>query len=120
MSKDIYFDKQDVRASIAQGLVTGTPDRIINSLTEFGYIIVPGWQPIETAPHNRWIWLHEPEVLKMDARFERHFAPHPLGCRIGRKYLDQWQLNGVSGNWDPAPTHWMPLPPAPSEAPGDD
>ncbi|WP_162434591.1 Lar family restriction alleviation protein [Pseudoxanthomonas koreensis] len=67
---------------------------------------LPEWQPIETAPRDVQVQLH----------------------KAGKQYVGQWALNPLTGEvaWSlgelgggdraliVGPTHWMPLPAAPS------
>ncbi len=80
---------------------------------------LPTWQPIETAPKDGTdvmlsngksvsvgSWLHQEPVIR-----ERR--------DLDGRYIDQDEFDGFEGwvDWgggmQPAPTHWMPLPPPP-------
>jgi hypothetical protein len=67
----------------------------LTAITDAGYRIVPGWQPIETAPKDgTLVLLYLPDGL--------------MACR-------RWQDNHWRG-WDSEDaTHWMPLPAAPGD-----
>jgi hypothetical protein len=63
-----------------------------------------GWQPIETAP------MDGAEVLA--GKLERGAVMWPLRSRFD----GAWTARFGEEDWrsyDPQPTHWMPLPPAP-------
>lgn len=64
------------------------------------------WRPIETAPGDQRAILCFNQV--MGVFIARKWDEHDYTC------ID-W--NGVSGKWYPKPTHWMPLPEPPEEAP---
>lgn len=75
-----------------------------------------GWQPIETAPEYR-----EVLVLRRDKEVVIASIAHTPSGYIGRANYDFGHVSGtiyfpISGKQDAddAPTHWMPLPKAPS------
>jgi hypothetical protein len=61
------------------------------------------WQPIETAPRDGT------EILAYNAFAGRYLT----------RFVDgEWPKYGwdnMTGVWYPRPTHWMPLPPPPSD-----
>lgn len=79
------------------------PDDIVTRI-EFQYLgASPGasrWQPIETAPKDREILVYDEGVILITLWMEDE--------TLGTGWWDH-------GLMVPAPTHWMPLPPAPSE-----
>jgi hypothetical protein len=74
-----------------------------------------GWQPIETAPKDAMILLFRPTAPewgrvaqgKWDTQ-KYHKRPNP--------YWEYWiKVGGTTESRSDAPTHWMPLPAAPTE-----
>lgn len=65
-----------------------------------GYVMVPGWQPIETAPSDVVLLLYTPHIH--EANPERVEARVYHDSRAGSRHA--WA------------THWMPLPPPPAAA----
>jgi hypothetical protein len=61
------------------------------------------WQPIETAPRDRWILVWRPASIVRDAAYFRHDD------------IEGW-TEGRGGLLDPPPTHWMLPPEPPAEA----
>lgn len=87
-----------------------------------GWPTVPeqaGWLPIETAPKDRPIFLSNGETVA-----QGEWLSQPAYIREHRDleghYIDQDEFDGFDGWIDyaggmlPEPTHWMPLPPAPT------
>jgi hypothetical protein len=89
-----------------------------------------GWQPIESAPHNKIVLVHYTNALgngrTVRARF---YDPGTLQFEDdgSEDYCDENGYN-IHGGWyeeaeayenlmlvDGTPTHWMPLPPLPAE-----
>jgi hypothetical protein len=66
------------------------------------------WQPIETAPKDGTL------VLLLDIHGNHRIGGYELNCQ-NRKWGTGWE----GGDWDfkidfdPQPTHWMPLPQPP-------
>ena len=70
------------------------------------------WQPIETAPKDKVVLLYSQRFGAVVGRWnEEIFASKP------RPYWtnDRERLHGVVATRQSQPTHWMPLPPPPSE-----
>jgi hypothetical protein len=65
-----------------------------------------GWQPIETAPNFTWVMLFEP-CKDWPCSDCTHWLARADGCG---DWVDQDDCLVVR-----APTHWMPLPAAPTE-----
>lgn len=61
------------------------------------------WQPIETAPVGKPVILFYPEAKRSRPPFD--------------VILGKWITVGVVGSTPRNPTHWMPLPPPPTETP---
>lgn len=53
------------------------------------------WKPIDTAPKDKWVLLHYPEL-----------GTHEGYWINGDWYCDMWELTGCSD----IPTHWQELP----------
>jgi hypothetical protein len=65
-----------------------------------------GWQPIETAPRDgRWVIVYRP---KSDGSYIPSVGPDYW---MTEKRLQCWGKSRT----DTPPTHWMPLPPPPSD-----
>lgn len=90
-------------------------DAILSALTAEGYVVVMGWQPIETAPKDGTAMLaYLPDSVDPLMVVEvREFEGDPDG--------PGWYITGTESEAeiDCAPTHWMPLPapPAPDSTP---
>jgi len=87
--------------------------RIIDHLHAKGHIRPPepsGWQPIETAPKDGT------NVLLLDVHGNYRIGGYQLNYQ-NRKWGTGWE--GCDWDFkidfDPQPTHWMPLPPPPTE-----
>lgn len=63
----------------------------------------PGWQPIETAPHETLVILGWRE----NGVWKQEIALASAGERLPNGYSNRW--------WHGQATHWMPLPAPPSE-----
>lgn len=65
------------------------------------------WQPIETAPKDKWVLVFMPDEGNMG---RTHAAKH-------RKVSNghSWVIGHLFGSDLSKPTHWMPLPPNPSD-----
>jgi len=81
-------------SSVAQAALT--------AITDAGYRIVPGWQPIETAPKDGT------QILAWIGRVG-------MGHQVLSFYDGRWRepANGLGLKFDPAA--WMPLPAAPGD-----
>lgn len=73
-------------------------------LAERGLVIVPGWQPIETAPRDGT------DVLFFDPNTEEGGS-----VMLGRYEDGEW-FDHSRDSFNRTPTHWMPLPPPPEGA----
>lgn len=71
------------------------------------------WQPIETAPKDGTPILVFSPYEKRDEPTNIIVARY--GTANGEEFWDYCEemLSNVSGEIDPSPTHWMPLPPPP-------
>lgn len=67
--------------------------------------MVSEWQPIETAPLNKWVLLYWPHWsdLPVIGRYVRHRS----------RIVMHWQSDQIISDEGAAPTHWMPLPEPP-------
>lgn len=67
------------------------------------------WQPMNTAPKDG---------TKFDVWVPSRFGGYRM-CELSFNWRGQLRQNGLltSAELPRWPTHWMPLPPAPSEAP---
>jgi hypothetical protein len=71
-----------------------------------------GWQPIETAPKDVWVlvfcpWLSEARIGKFNTQRPGHY-----GWRVMHS-----TYKGAAPLYSAQPTHWMPLPAAPTTTP---
>lgn len=78
--------------------------------------VAEGWRPIETAPKtSRCILVWCPENLCTYA-----VSWGKVSYDQGRFEREEWVIWGATVPLNKAPTHWMPLPPAPGAAPASD
>lgn len=87
---------------------------------------VEGWRPIETAPADVEVLLFEPKsTAYASLGLDHQRSDHGGGIYTGIKD-DEWWSYSFMGEKDTRddyfgdfvnPTHWMPLPTAPSPAP---
>lgn len=67
------------------------------------------WQPIETAPKDRFLLLCGPSGYTTTPRV------FVTGCMYSDYHVGRWvdHANDDLSDWGFEPTHWMPLPEAP-------
>jgi hypothetical protein len=82
----------------------------LTAITDAGYRIVPGWQPIETAPKDgEWIIVYDANYDHSSSSYLIAYWHKPLKVWAGKP-----NSKGRFPLWENA-THWMPLPPAPGD-----
>lgn len=122
MSERNIRDKAEAQARGAVAMIADAASEEISRLTarvaELEKALA--WQPIETAPKDGTDVLITGGTYWYDA--ETFQTEYPFSqVKIARHYKGQDEWNGGHGSEYDAeywhkPTHWMPLPPAPSEA----
>jgi hypothetical protein len=121
-AKKIISDRIPVRGNRAEA--DQIADAVIHALTASGYVIEKGWMPIETAPKDE-----TPTLLLVGFPPPDHQIPDLRRVVIGTHCTSSdgrefgegyWWIYGAHGGaratskYIGLPTHWRPLPPAPS------
>jgi hypothetical protein len=74
-----------------------------------------GWQPIETAPKDAMILLFRPTAPEWGVVSQGKWEQQSHHKR-GKPYWDMWiKIGSTIESRRHVPTHWMPLPAAPTE-----
>jgi hypothetical protein len=80
----------------------------LTAITDAGYRIVPGWQPIETAPKDGTF------VLLYCEDPDPEYEPYCIqGWFESGAFDNRWYEAHSENPIRPSPRHWMPLPAAP-------
>lgn len=71
------------------------------------------WRPIETAPKEETVFIGIENGLVYSTHWQKYYEkwPHEEG---GPTYTGGWSAETFDAHIPFRPTHWMPLPPAPT------
>lgn len=73
------------------------------------------WQPISTAPHDTWILLYRPDSHSWSRVDIGRWDENRHSNRPRPFWRSMHGLLGITEMRNHPPSHWMPLPPPPTD-----